>query len=455
MPYFSTIRMLSRVPSLRKAERLDREDLKALQERRFRALLRHTLTHSPFYIEHYRHHGLDPLKPEKLSLGELPTVDKNLMMENFDRFTTDRTLNRKELERFIGETTSPESKFRGQYTVIHTSGSSGTIGIFVYGPGDWAMAKAMALSRVSKVKPSLFKKTRYGFIGATEGHFAGVSMSQEARSVMQYLPLSINDPLDTICGRIQKFQPEFIMGYASAVNLLAQLQREGAISISPKRVVCSGDSLTEGMRQNIRGALGVEPINFYGASEGISIGIECNKKHRMHIFDDWFILEVLDENFQPVKEGEPGQVYLTNLYNYTQPLIRYRIKDEIVVSEKRCECGRPFRVIDRIAGRQEDFLWFTRKDGRQEFIHPIVLAEFFVPGLVTFQFRQPSNEKLVVRAVVREGEETVAPAIVKRVKEILAHKQLAEMVSVEVEIVERIDVDRMTGKFRLIVPKAR
>ncbi len=454
MPYFSTVRMLSRVPSLRKAERQERESLREIQELRLRRLLRHTLTRSRFYIEHYRRHGVDPLKFEKLSLEQLPTVNKSQMMNDYDGVPSDSTLKRAELERFIEESKSPGQKFRGKYTVIHTSGSSGTIGIFVYGPGDWAIAKAMALSRVSKVKPSLFKKTRYGFIGATEGHFAGISMSQEARSVMRFLPLSINDPLDTICDRIQKFQPEFIMGYSSAVNLLAQLQSEGAIAISPRRIVCSGDSLTEGMRQNIRGALGVEPVNFYGASEGISIGIECDERRRMHIFEDWFILEVLDNSLRPVKDGEPGQVYLTNLYNYTQPLIRYRIKDEIVVSERRCECGRPFRIIERIAGRQEDFLWFDRKDGRQEFIHPIVLAEFFVPGLVTFQFRQPSNEKLVVRAVVREEKEVVAPTIVKRVKEILAHKGLEEMVSVEVEIVERIEADRMTGKFRLIVPMA-
>lgn len=58
-----------------------------------------------------------------------------------------------------------------------------------------------------------------------------------------------------------------------------------------------------------------------------------------------------------------------------------------------------------------------------------------------------------MRAVVREDRDVVAPAIVKRVKEILAHKGLEETVSVEVEIGERIEADRMTGKFRLIVPE--
>jgi len=107
-----------------------------------------------------------------------------------------------------------------------------------------------------------------------------------------------------------------------------------------------------------------------------------------------------------------------------------------------------------MAGRTEDFLWFTKSDGVREYVHPIVLVEFFVPQLTRFQFVQEGLNSLTVRAVVApDGDrQKVEQAILHRLHEILREKQLDAQVICRVEHVPDIPNDPRTGKFKLVVP---
>jgi phenylacetate-coenzyme A ligase PaaK-like adenylate-forming protein len=184
----------------------------------------------------------------------------------------------------------------------------------------------------------------------------------------------------------------------------------------------------------------------------MAFGIECNEYYRHHLFEEWVLCEVLDDNARPVRSGMPGQLCLTNLYNYTQPLIRYAMNDEVAISDEPCRCGRPFRVLEKIAGRKGEFLWFTRPDGSREFIHPIVLAEFFVPRLQKCQFIQSSGNTIVIRAVIDGDQDSAVNAIRDRMNDILSQKGLNADVRTEVQLTDQIENDPKTGKYRLIVP---
>jgi phenylacetate-coenzyme A ligase PaaK-like adenylate-forming protein len=69
----------------------------------------------------------------------------------------------------------------------------------------------------------------------------------------------------------------------------------------------------------------------------------------MHLADDLVIIE----------PGE-GCVYLTNLYNTTQPLIRYQINDDVTVLDGPCPCGSGHRRIDGVRGRGDDRFVYGR-----------------------------------------------------------------------------------------------
>ena len=445
----SVIGLLKAVRSVRKAESQDAGQIKVLQEKRFRKLLRHAFRKSKFYKNYYREHGITERDVDSVMPDDLPVIDKDIMMANYDDFVTDPALKQADLERFINDFPSPGAMYKNKYVVVHTSGSSGIIGLFVYGPRDWAISKALGL-RTTGITLPLFRRKRIAFIAATDGHFASVaSFYNLPQLIFRRLPLSISSSIEEICEKIDRFKPDLISGYASGLNLLAEEQLAGHINITPSEAYCTGDPLTDRFRKRVEDAFGVNPVNMYGSSETMTLAGECQIHHRLHMFNDWLCVQVVDDELKPAKSG---RVVVTNLYNYAQPLIRYQMNDEIVMSDKTCPCGWPFPVIESIAGRHEEFLWFDRGQGKKEFIHPLVLVEFFVPGLEKFQFAQTSSNTLLMKAIVGGEKSSVVSAIREKMNKILSKKSLQHDVQFDIEVVNNLRNDPKTGKFRLIIP---
>jgi phenylacetate-CoA ligase len=112
-------------------------------------------------------------------------------------------------------------------------------------------------------------------------------------------------------------------------------------------------------RDKIEHALGVEVFNSYGLSEmnGPGVAFECVERAGMHLWEDHFILEVIDPRTdEPLPDGEPGELVLTTLCREAMPLLRYRTRDITSVVPGPCACGRTHRRLARITGRADDML---------------------------------------------------------------------------------------------------
>lgn len=449
----SIIYLLFKRMTVAKAERLDRKGIEDLQRARLKKLLRHALINSIFYKNYYKSHGITLEDIDTVKLSDLPIITKKIMMDNFDYLVCDSSLKRKELEIFVTNPRNHGKKFQGRFQIVHSSGSSGTPGIFVYGPKDWTTLKALILARVTKTRINLARKQKLAFIGAVDGHYAGISLTQAAPSYLfEILPLDINAPLENTLETLSRFQPDYLNGYASGVGLLAHEQLKGKLNISPKWIICSADPLTPRIRKTIKQAFGIDPLNLYAASESLGIAAQCSSRHNIHLFDDWHCLEILGRDHNPRKPSEFGSLILTNLYNYTQPLIRYQMNDELAIDAQFCDCEWPFQTIKEIAGREEDFLWFKKADGKMEFIHPIVIVEFMVPGLVGMQVVQRERNKIVIKAIINGNPKDTVKLIRKRMIEILEKKDLQNIVNFDVEVVNEIRNDLKTGKYKMIIP---
>jgi phenylacetate-CoA ligase len=448
----SNINVAMKIVALKKAEYLSPGQLENLQIKRFKNLLRHTLKYSRFYQKYYKKHGINLENIEKISIRDLPTVSKEMMMHHYDDLVCDQFLKRKNLEEFLSRSQEPKEKYRNIYKVIHTSGSSGTISLFVYGPEDWAVIKALVMARVLKPRPHL-RRIRVSFIGATDGHYAGVSLASDVPELLaRFVPLSINSPLEAIDQKSTAFLPDVLSGYASGIHLLSQEQLKGKISIRPERIICTSDPLTLDMRETITKAFGRPPVNLYAGSESLTMAAECGRHENLHLFTDWHIFEAVDDALRPVAAGTPGNLLLTNLYNYTQPLIRYEMHDEIVINEQPCCCGLPFPTIRNLAGRQEEFLWFDTAAGKRDYLHPIVLVELFVAGLKKFQVIQTQRNEMLMKVIIEGDKDTVLGAIRRRMNEIFLGKKIDTTVKLNLEVVEDIPNDPKTGKYKLIIP---
>ncbi len=102
----------------------DRRRLERWQERKLKKHLRCVASRSELYLG-------------KETLEACPAADKAFMMEHFDRLITVPNLTQEELRRFDETEKADRRPYKGQYHVVHSSGSTGTPGYFLYDENAW------------------------------------------------------------------------------------------------------------------------------------------------------------------------------------------------------------------------------------------------------------------------------------------------------------------------------
>jgi phenylacetate-coenzyme A ligase PaaK-like adenylate-forming protein len=206
--------------------------------------------------------------------------------------------------------------------------------------------------------------------------------------LFKVLHLLATDPLPKLVDALNAFQPQVILPYPSVAALLAGEQIGGHLQIQPKVVATHSELLTTEMSRRIEAAWGITPFNHYGLTEEPHVGFDCAEHRGVHILEDLSIVEVVDENNQPVKPGVLGRKYLlTNLYNRVQPLIRYEVTDMLAKSTELCPCGRPFPLVTQIGGRSEDMLRLRDRQGHEVAIPPMAMTLRIeaLPGVSEYQ----------------------------------------------------------------------
>jgi phenylacetate-CoA ligase len=147
-----------------------------------------------------------------------------------------------------------------------------------------------------------------------------------------------------------------------ALHLASIFVQEG---IDPRRdtklvrAFIGAEPHSEQSRRKIEEFYGVDAFNSYGLSEmcGPGVAFECPEKNGMHIWEDRYLVEVIDpETLMPVGPGVEGELVLTTLDREAMPMIRYRTRDRVRLLDDRCPCGRTHRRISRITGRTDDML---------------------------------------------------------------------------------------------------
>ena len=121
--------------------------------------------------------------------------------------------------------------------------------------------------------------------------------------------------------------------------------------------VIGAEPHTEEQRRRIEQMYGVKAFNSYGLTEmnGPGVAFECSEQTGLHIWEDAYMIEIINpDTFEPVEDGEIGELVLTTLDRQAMPLIRYRTRDLTRIIPGQCACGRTHRRLDRITGRTDD-----------------------------------------------------------------------------------------------------
>lgn len=416
------------------------ERLHAHNLARFRELLAWTVERSPWYADVCRRERIDPARarPE-----DLPVLTKRDLVENFDRICTRPEVRRDGVREFLARSRDPRELYLGQYHVIHSSGTSGEICYVVYNRRDWMHSTANFM-RV--VLPGIAR--RVAFVGATNGHFAAVALATAPTApgiglLYDVRAFHVNLPTAEILRAIEAFRPSALVGYAGALRLLGEAKRRGEVRLRPRLVVSSGEALLPQDRAFLRETFGVTVRNLYASTEHLYMAVDLPERRGdgMYLIEDDLIFELREDC-----------TLVTNLFNRSVPLLRYRMDDVLRPAAKQGRLG-PYRIVETLVGRREHAPVFLNARGEKDSIHPIVLAEFYVKGLQAFQIRLTGEDSFRFLAQMEEGVRAgeVEGEIAARLRVLLAEKGM-DNVRFEIERVTSLAPDPGTGKFRLIVP---
>ncbi len=143
-----------------------------------------------------------------------------------------------------------------------------------------------------------------------------------------------------------------------ALLLAEEINRRGLRDkIHLKKGVFGSERWSKKMREYIQQELGIELYDIYGLTEiyGPGIGINCEKEHGIHYWDDYIYIEIIDpETGIPVPDGETGEIVITTLVKEGAPLLRFRTHDLSRIIPEKCTCGRSYPRLDTIGGRSDD-----------------------------------------------------------------------------------------------------
>lgn len=443
-----TFSLLWDLYQLKRNEHKNRGQIGKMQNKKLRRLLRYAYDHSVYYRRTFEDAGITRDQMETLPLSSFPVMDKASLMEHFDEIVTDPELKQQELREFDKNSSIKEKLYRGRYHIVHSSGSTGVPRYFAYDDKAWKRMLAgivrgalwgMSMPEIGRL---LSGGLRILYIAATDGRYGGAMAVGDGIHVVgaEQRFLDINTPLAEWVQCMNGFQPDIIIGYPSAVKILGGLIERDQAEAQVCRVISCGEPLSPGLRSYLEQIFQAEVVNFYGASESLALGVEMDPVEGMILFDDMNVIEV-----------QEGQMYLTCLYNYTQPLIRYRISDQLVPKAEDGASCCPFSRAEILLSRDEDMLWFEDDSGSQDFLHPLSVEGLCIEGLLDYQFRQTDRDAFEMLAQISgdELQAQIREGVLRQMEKILHEKGL-DYVRFFVRFVDEILPDTTTGKKSLV-----
>lgn len=363
------------------------DEIQALQLKKLQALLAHCQEHVPYYARRWAAAGLDWRDLRSVDdLRFFPAIDKDEIRANRQDFVARPWVGRTLTKTTGGSTGRP---FSFEYTRESYERRMAVM-MRGYGWAGWKLGvKRLDVWGTDLGSPSVFRRWKTQLYDRALG-----------RRVLSCFEMTA-DNLGAYVAEIDRYRPEVIVGYTSALEAMATwIGSHGGAAWAPGSVITAAEMLSERQRALFEKSFRSPVFHTYGCREFMLIGAECEVHQGYHTSADQLVVEVTDDDRKPVEQGV-GDVLITDLHNFGMPFVRYANGDLAATMQRglRCACGRGLPLLGSVEGRRLDML--STPDGR------IIPGEFFphlmkdVSAVEAFQVRQTHVDRLAIDVVKR------------------------------------------------------
>ncbi len=328
-------------------EKADKEEIKKYQEERLPELLQYLNSNSPFYKRFFKDNNIDLNRIKTITdLASIPPTTKDMLQNNNMDFLC---------------------VSRGKIIdYITTSGTLGDPVTFTMTENDLErlayneyISFLCAGGNSSDVYQLMVTMDRRFMAGLA--YFSGIR--KMGAGVVRVGPGNPELQFDSFL----RVQPTSIVTVPSFIIKLIEFAENNQINLnktSIKKAICIGEAIrntdfslnTLGSR--IKEKWDIRLFSTYASTEMGTAFTECEYGKGGHHHPEMIIVEFLDENDEPVKEGEPGEVTITNIGVEGMPLLRFKTGDICYHYSEKCECGRTTMRLGPVIGRKKQMIKF-------------------------------------------------------------------------------------------------
>lgn len=421
-------------------ECMSREELRKVQGERLRKTVERVYHNVPFYKQAFKEKGIEPGDVQSVDdLSKLPFTYKQDLRDNYP----------------FGLFTVPMSEVVRVHASSGTTGKPTVVGYTQEDIVDWSKLIARCLVMAGGSKEDVVQ-VAYGYGLFTGGLGVHYGVEKLGAAVV---PISGGNTKRQLM-LMEDFGTSILCCTPSYALFLADEIAEAGIrdNLKLKAGIFGAEPWSYNMRKELEAKLQIKAYDIYGLSEvmGPGVAMECKYQNGMHVFEDYFIPEIIDpETGEVLPYGQKGELVFTTIMKEAFPVIRYRTKDVCVLHAEPCACGRTHIRMEKITGRTDDMLIIRGVNVFPSQIESVLLeigeTEPHYQLVVT---RKGTLDELEVMV---EVSDKMFSDEVKRLEELekkLRHEIASILgISAKIRLVEPRTIPRSEGKAQRVIDK--
>ena len=321
------------------------EEIKAFQELKLQEVLQYVTTNSIYYKNLFQEYNIDLSKINKLEdLQLIPTTTKEDLQRNNDDFVCVPT-----------------------HKIIDFATTSGTLGDPVtFGLTDNDLERLAYNEAIS-----------FDCAGIKEGDIVQLMTTMDRRFMaglayflglrkMKVGVIRVGAGIPELqWDSILKYKPTYLITVPSFLLKLIEYADSHGIdynNLGIKGAVCIGESLRNQdftnsiLADKIASKWNIKLFSTYASTEMSTAFTECEHGVGGHHHPELIIVEVLDDENKPVKDGESGELTITTIGVEAMPLIRFKTGDIVKLHTEKCACGRNTLRVGPVVGRKQQMI---------------------------------------------------------------------------------------------------